>query len=253
MCDLRSAPATKQLQTHEEWLDSRTAQYPCAVHEHVLVQPHVVTHSFIHSFKRLTHARAARARTVRRETRHTRVAQPSAFKTCVRCTRALSSSPVVCPLVSSLSSSPLRRYGRARVHGFLCAWTSGTRLTLSWRGFRRRRRLSSTISPRMSLLLGFTGWLFFYLGESSSFRVMSLVRSASGSRIHRSMELVMIVARPRAYPARIPLLLSVVLVLAGGFAGSRHRLLTVIFCCLSVQVNPWRSASYFLFWRSVSS
>ena len=32
-------------------------------------------------FKRLTHARAARARTVRRETRHTRVAQPSAFKT----------------------------------------------------------------------------------------------------------------------------------------------------------------------------
>ena len=64
---------------------------------------------------------------------------------------------------------------------------------------------------------------------------------------------VMIVARPRADTARIPLLLSVVLVLAGGFAGSRHRLLTVIFCCLSVQVNQWRSASYFLFRRSFSS
>ena len=38
-------------------------------------------HSFIHSFiKRLTHARAVRARTVRRETLHTRVAQPSPSK-----------------------------------------------------------------------------------------------------------------------------------------------------------------------------
>ena len=34
----------------------------------------------------------------------------------------------------------------------------------------------------------------------------------------------------------------------GRFAGSRHRLLTVIFCCLLVQVNPHRGASYFLFW-----
>ena len=33
---------------------------------------HSIIHSLIHSFKRLTQARAARARTVRRETRHTR-------------------------------------------------------------------------------------------------------------------------------------------------------------------------------------
>ena len=62
------------------------------------------------------------------------VGQPSAFKTCVPRTRAPSSSPVASLLVSSLSCSPLRRFGRTRVHRFFCAWTSGTCLASScWR------------------------------------------------------------------------------------------------------------------------
>ena len=49
-CVTPQRPSHKTTQTHEEWLDSRTAPYPCAVHLHVQVQPHVVTHSFSHSF-----------------------------------------------------------------------------------------------------------------------------------------------------------------------------------------------------------
>ena len=45
--------------THEEGLDSHTAPLPCAVHVHVQVQPHDVTHSFIHLFKCVTHAQCA--------------------------------------------------------------------------------------------------------------------------------------------------------------------------------------------------
>ena len=50
------------------------------VHSRVICVRRALRLAFIHSFKRLTHARAARALTVRRETRHTRVAQPSASK-----------------------------------------------------------------------------------------------------------------------------------------------------------------------------
>ena len=59
------------------------------------------------------------------------VSQPSPFNLCVPRTRAPSSSPVVSLLVSSLSCSPLRRFERTRVHGFFCAWTSGTCLASS--------------------------------------------------------------------------------------------------------------------------
>ena len=74
-------------------------------------QTQVGTHSFIHSFERLTHARAARARTVRRETRHTRVAQPSAFKTC---------SVRFVPLLLLAFRPPL--CAPSSLRPFLCRW-----------------------------------------------------------------------------------------------------------------------------------
>ena len=84
------------------------------------------------------------------------VGQPSASKRVCDAHVPPSSSPVVSLLVSSLSCSPLRRFGRTRVHGFLCAWTSGTCLTSScWRkgfgdGVPLPLALARTVSPSFS-------------------------------------------------------------------------------------------------------
>ena len=130
LCRLRNCPATKN--SHVSVCGPRVHTRNKTQH----TQCHSFIHSFIHSFKRLTHARAARARTVRRETRHTRVAQPSAFKTYAQCVcpRLLRSSALL-RLVGTLPARYGMQAGDARTFSSVSSSVWVDVWFCCWRGY----------------------------------------------------------------------------------------------------------------------